>query len=170
MDEPYQAIDNLNPKNPIDPGWTHDNRKAVKISDAFAHLAVAEHDVVAVSTNRQPLMEEGQITLGIVACATPPNEPEPEEVTTSQAEPQPDVSEPTPSMVDKIFQHFHLKKKPATIQPERKPEPLTIIIAKNGRKADPTLTRPSLVKAIKPSNFDQFASLESYITHLVQNW
>ncbi|KJA18028.1 hypothetical protein HYPSUDRAFT_205755 [Hypholoma sublateritium FD-334 SS-4] len=160
--EPFPATDNLNPKNTIGPqaSWTSDNRKAIKISDAFAHLAVAEHGVVAVSTNRQPLTEDGSSVLGIVACTTPLNEPEAEEQELP-TNADPGTSKPALWIVAKLVQIYRLiMKKPA----------LNIVIAKNARKTDPENARPSIILAAPPDDFQQFADLESYVTNLVQNW
>lgn len=45
-------------------------RNEARISDAFAQLAVAEHDVVAFATRPQP--EKSQI--GLLACTNPPTD------------------------------------------------------------------------------------------------
>jgi hypothetical protein len=66
--EPFTPIDNLR-----DPHWQNKHtRQELKISDAFAQLAVSQHDVVAVSTVR------GGPVLHLLTCAN--------EATQTQAE------------------------------------------------------------------------------------
>jgi len=54
--------------------WMSEDRKEVRISDAFAHLAIAEHGTVTIATNRHSshLTLEGPTNLGIIACANLP--------------------------------------------------------------------------------------------------
>lgn len=47
----FTSIDNLGDNN----RWTAEDRQEVNISDAFAHLAVAEHDVVAILWRKKVL-------------------------------------------------------------------------------------------------------------------
>jgi hypothetical protein len=63
-------LDNLSDNNK----WMSEDRKEVRISDAFAHLAIAEHGTVAIATNRHSshLTSEGPTNLGIIACANLP--------------------------------------------------------------------------------------------------
>lgn len=65
---PYKSIDNLSSEGNRVNGWASRERKEVRICDALAHLAAAEYNIVAISTNwhqtygRRP-------TLGIIATA-----------------------------------------------------------------------------------------------------
>lgn len=66
--DPYLPIDNLKSNNK----WSDHERKEVKISDALAHLAVVEHDVVAIATNYNspPDLSNETPTLDIIAATT----------------------------------------------------------------------------------------------------
>lgn len=63
------------PLNDWGTNWSESEKHEVRISDAFAHLASAEHDVVAIATNRRSLHRamEGKTTLGIIACINSSN-------------------------------------------------------------------------------------------------
>jgi hypothetical protein len=65
--QPFVSMDNLRDNNE----WMSEDRREVRVSDAFAHLAIAEHGTVAIATNRCSL--EGPPNLSIIACATLPS-------------------------------------------------------------------------------------------------
>ena len=76
---PFTPIDNLQ-----DPKWKNKHtRQELKISDAFAQLAVSEYDVVAVSTVR------GGPVLDLLTCA-------------NQGTTQTPAKAPSPSLLDQI--------------------------------------------------------------------
>jgi len=82
--KPFEAIDNLKAQK-----WDPAERQEVKISDAFAHLAVAQHDVAALATSRCSL---DVTNLRIVACTN--NLPVDESLLTSK---------PPGSLLAKVF-------------------------------------------------------------------
>lgn len=65
--QPFLSVDNLKENN----NWNAEDRNEVRISDAFAHLAIADHGAVAIATNHQFTLEEPS-NLGVIACATLP--------------------------------------------------------------------------------------------------
>ena len=63
----FLSVDNLKDNN----NWDTKDRHEVRISDAFAHLAIADHGAVAIATNHQFTLE-GPPNLAVIACATLP--------------------------------------------------------------------------------------------------
>lgn len=136
--QPFPSIDNLRDCNKQ---WTDDDRREVKISDAFAHLAVAEHDVVAIATNRSSphhsLQEDP--TLGIIACTN-----------LSSYSEGPMKSPNTPL---KFFYKVW-----------------NIIFAKNAQRSDPPRSYPTITLPDEPIDFKNFESLNAYMNNLEANW
>jgi hypothetical protein len=65
--QPFVSVDNLR-----DNDWMSEDRQEVRISNAFAHLAIAEHGTAAIATNRHPSHStlEGPPNLSVIACTT----------------------------------------------------------------------------------------------------
>jgi hypothetical protein len=59
--QPFVSKDNLEDNN-----WEKEDRQEVRISNAFAHLAISDHGTIAIATNRYSTPS----SLGIMACAT----------------------------------------------------------------------------------------------------
>lgn len=68
---PFQAIDNLSSESKHAAEWASGERREVRICDALAHLAAAEYNVVAISTNWNQIYGTHHSTLGIMATGAP---------------------------------------------------------------------------------------------------
>lgn len=66
--QPFVSKDNLRDNN----DWSGEEIQEVRILNAFAHLAIADHGTVAIATNRYSTLE-GPSNLGIMACTSTPN-------------------------------------------------------------------------------------------------
>lgn len=134
--QPFVSMDNLGDNN----NWKTEDRQEVKISDAFAHLAVAEHGTVAIATNRYSSHRtlEGPPNLSIIACATLPSVSEGSMKTT-----------PKVSILDKVW---------------------NIMVAKNARYNEPVCLFPTIITPVEPSGFSNFRSMNDYMKNLEENW
>lgn len=135
--QPFTSIDNLEDYNNL---WSDGDRSEVKISDAFGHLAVAEHDVVAIATNRASPYRTDP-TLGVMACTTLSNN----SVDLKKAKPKVSSSR----FLDKVW---------------------NVIFAKNAQEEDPPCLYPIIALPEEPSNFSSFQSLKAYMENLETNW
>ena len=133
----FVSIDNLRDNNE----WMSEDRQEVRISDAFAHLAIAEHGTVAIATNRCSSHNalEGPPRLGII-CATSslPG------VSEGSMKPPSNVG-----ILDKVWK---------------------IVLAKNARYAKPFRSHPVIITPVEPSDFCNFQSLNDYMNNLVEHW
>ena len=146
--EPFASIDNLrdNGKDSASKSeWKDEDRQEVKISDAFAHLAIAEHDVVAIATNRNSSHRslEEDPTLGIIACTTPS---------------PPSNSEGLMNATHNTTSLNFFKKA------------WNIIFAKNAQKKDPGCPHPIITLPDEPIDFKKYESLNAYMKNLEKNW
>jgi hypothetical protein len=142
---PFVSTDNLGDDN----NWMSSDRQEVRISDAFAHLAIAEHGCVAIATNRQirhSSESEPDLTLkepknlGIIACATPSG------ITSSEGSMK---ATPNIGFFDKMW---------------------NIMLTKNARNDDPICLQPLIITSDEPSDFSNFPSLNAYMKNLEENW
>lgn len=154
---PFPAVDNL---TGTDNGWQSSERQEVKISDAFAHLAVVEHDIVAISTNYRsrfsPLEANDPMldgNLNVMACSTPDN------VLDTTTMPDSDMTTITPPEVKSYAQG--LAAFAGRI--------FNVLASKNDSEDDLTQTIPTIVKPVQPSDFVS-GSLDDYMKNLETNW
>jgi hypothetical protein len=101
--QPFVSMDNLGDDN----NWKSEDCQEVRISDAFAHLAIFEYGTVAIATNRYSSHStlEPQ-NLSIIACASVPE-------SEGSKEPTPKVS-----ILDKVWNIMFAKN-------ARKEEPVS---------------------------------------------
>lgn len=148
---PFTAIDNLSDTNT---GWQSSERHEVKVSDAFAHLAVAEHDIVAISTNYRTYFRSLEAkdpktdsTLGVMACSTPDNVENLDTTTSSGIMPygQGILAAATKAIKFKV------------------------LASKNDQNTDPKNLVPIIIKPVRPGDFGD-GSLNDYMKDLETNW
>lgn len=70
LSQPFKAIDNFSSRSFQAAEWSSRERREVKICDAFAHLAAAEYNIVAISTNWHQAYGRHS-TLGVMAAEVP---------------------------------------------------------------------------------------------------
>jgi hypothetical protein len=134
--QPFLSVDNLRDIN----NWDTGDRREVRISDAFAHLVVTEHENVAIATNRYPP------NLDIMAC---PNNLAPTTSSSGSTDPPPD---------DSFFGNIS------------KLNIWRILMSKNARYGDPTRSFPAIISPEEPSGYSKFADLNAYMNNLEKNW
>lgn len=134
--QPFISIDNLGGNN----NWMSQDRQEVKISDAFAHLAITEHGTAAIATNHcsSNLTLEEPANLSIIACTTLSS------ISEGSMKATPNVS-----FLGKMW---------------------NIMLAKNARNDDPKCLHPTIIPPDEPSNFSNFRDLNAYMKNLEENW
>ena len=146
---PLTPTDNLQ-----DAQWQNkQTRQQLKISDAFAQLAVAQHDVVAVST------AVGWPMLDLVACADE-NPPQNE---ANQNAPQDEANQNAPQNEAKSILEIAL---------EMARKPWIFLIARNDRAKDPGTfsgDHPTLTSAEEPGDLNG-RTAHQYMEDLVAHW
>lgn len=142
---PIKSVDFLENSNE-----THDHRKEIRLCDAFAHLAVFEHDVIALATDRTS--NEIQTQLRILACASA--SPEKDEDTPPSDGPKP----------------------PGTFSGLRN---LRFCCTRNPRKdeskSSPEATHPTIIEAKAPVGYSEEPNmgrrqLHQYLDGLEKDW
>lgn len=161
IDSPFTMIDSL---ESFQSRWTStDDRQEVKISDAFAHLAVAEHYVVAIATNRKSVQLAAQEAakqdkakqsspLNILACASllPVETPK----------------KPTKTGPDGLLWYFS----PIVDAIQERIQDWKVVVAKNPLVTDPKCLAPTIIESAEPDDFKQCGNLKSYIKSLMEKW
>ncbi|KJA24847.1 hypothetical protein HYPSUDRAFT_200120 [Hypholoma sublateritium FD-334 SS-4] len=145
-DPPFPAVDNF--ANSIAQAtWTTNERRELRISNAFAHLAVAEHDVVAISTNHAAFHR-----------------------TTDQNFPTPDTNKSLGIMACSTLQSDNIKKPTDTNTPGVLNRIYDILFARNDEKSEPHEPVPSVVSPQQPADFKPDDGLPAYMKNLETTW
>ena len=161
VDSPFVNVDSF---ESFPSRWTSQDRQEVKISDAFAHLAVAEHYVVAIATNRQSVQlaaEEAAkrnevqqpLPLNILACAS--------------LLPVPDPLQKSPETGSDGFLEYYV---PLVKTIKQKFQEWKVVVTKNPIATDPHCSAPTIIKLDEPDDFKEVGTLTTYIKNLIEKW
>lgn len=143
-EEHISAVDNF-ANSKAQATWTTNERRELRVSNAFAHLAVAEHDVVAISTNHaafqrttQSLTPHANQPLGVMACST---------LQSGNIENPTDAN--SPGILYRIYD---------------------VLFARNDQKSGPKVPVPTIVSPKEPADFKPDDGLLAYMKRLETKW